>query len=229
MLETFDIKKRMMLVQEMIDRQLKVLKVKSEISDMQSEMGHSERESILRQQMRHIREQLGEGGEDEETEELRERLRQAGLSPEAEKIAKKQLSRLGAMHPQSAEWNLARTYLDWLADLPWAKTTPDHIDIREIRRTLDEDHYGLEKVKRRIVEYAAVRQLRKDKKGPILLFVGPPGVGKTSLSIRPYCLGRCQRRGGSARTPKNLCRSPSRANHSRAETCGNTQSCARAR
>jgi ATP-dependent Lon protease len=180
-LETFDIKKRMMLVQEMIDRQLKVLKVKSEISDMQSEMGHSERESILRQQMRHIREQLGEGGEDEETEELRERLRQAGLSPEAEKIAKKQLSRLGAMHPQSAEWNLARTYLDWLADLPWAKTTPDHIDIREIRRTLDEDHYGLEKVKRRIVEYAAVRQLRKDKKGPILLFVGPPGVGKTSL------------------------------------------------
>ncbi len=180
-LEAFDINQRILLVQEIIDRQLEVLKVKREISDMQDEMGRSERESILRQQMRHIREQLGEGGEDEETEELRERLMRVGLTPEAEKIARKQLSRLGSMHPQSAEWNLTRTYLDWLADLPWAKTTPDRIDVKEIKRTLDEDHYGLQKVKRRIVEYAAVRQLRSDKKGPILLFVGPPGVGKTSL------------------------------------------------
>lgn len=180
-LEAFDVNQRILLVQEIIDRQLEVLKVKREISDMQDEMGRSERESILRQQMRHIREQLGEGGEDEETEELRERLMRVGLTPEAEKIARKQLSRLGSMHPQSAEWNLVRTYLDWLADLPWAKTTPDRIDVKEIKRTLDEDHYGLQKVKRRIVEYAAVRQLRSDKKGPILLFVGPPGVGKTSL------------------------------------------------
>jgi ATP-dependent Lon protease len=180
-LEAFDIKQRMALVQELVNRQLEVLKVKREISDMQNEMGRSERESILRQQMRHIREQLGEGGEDEETEELREKLLRAGLTPDAEKIARKQLSRLGSMHPQSAEWNLTRTYLDWLADLPWAKTTPDRIDVKDIRRTLDEDHYGLEKVKKRIVEYAAVRQLRSDKKGPILLFVGPPGVGKTSL------------------------------------------------
>jgi ATP-dependent Lon protease len=180
-LEAFDVKERVKLVIETISRQLEVLKVKREISDMQQEMGQSERETILRQQMKHIREQLGEGSEDEETEELRERLRRAGLPAEVEKIARKQLSRMASMHPQSAEWNIARTYLDWLADLPWNKTTPDHIEVKEIRRTLDEDHYGLEKVKRRIIEYAAVRQLRADKKGPILLFVGPPGVGKTSL------------------------------------------------
>lgn len=180
-LESFDVKERIRLVLEIISRQLEVLKVKREISNMQTEMGRSEREAILRQQMRHIREQLGEGGEDEETEELRERLLRAGLTKDAEKIARKQLARLGAMHPQSAEWNITRTYLDWLADLPWQKTTPDRIDIKDIQRALDEDHYGLDKVKRRILEYAAVRQLRGDKKGPILLFVGPPGVGKTSL------------------------------------------------
>jgi ATP-dependent Lon protease len=148
---------------------------------MQSEMGNNERETILRQQMKHIREQLGEANEDEETEELRERLRRAGMPPDADKIARKQISRLATMHPQSAEWNITRTYLDWLADLPWSKTTADRIDVKEIRRALDEDHHGLEKVKKRIVEFAAVRQLRADKKGPILLFVGPPGVGKTSL------------------------------------------------
>jgi ATP-dependent Lon protease len=180
-LEAFEVKERIKLVLELINRQLEVLKVKREISDMQNEMGRSEREAILRQQMRHIRDQLGEGGEDEETEELREKLMRVGLTPEAEKIARKQLSRLGSMHPQSAEWNITRTYLDWLSDLPWSKTTPDRIDVKDIQRTLDEDHYGLDKVKRRIVEYAAVRQLRGDKKGPILLFVGPPGVGKTSL------------------------------------------------
>ena len=180
-LEAFEVKERIKLVLELINRQLEVLKVKREISDMQNEMGRSEREAILRQQMRHIRDQLGEGGEDEETEELREKLMRVGLTPDAEKIARKQLSRLGSMHPQSAEWNITRTYLDWLSDLPWSKTTPDRIDVKDIKRTLDEDHYGLEKVKRRIVEYAAVRQLRGDKKGPILLFVGPPGVGKTSL------------------------------------------------
>jgi ATP-dependent Lon protease len=180
-LESFDVKQRVRNVLEMISRQLEVMKVKREISDMQTQLGQSERETILRQQMRHIRDQLGEGGEDEDTEELRERLRVAGLPPDAEKIARKQLSRIAAMHPQSAEWNITRTYLDWLADLPWNKTTPDRVDVKDVRRALDEDHYGLERVKKRIVEYAAVRQLRNDKKGPILLFVGPPGVGKTSL------------------------------------------------
>ncbi len=180
-LEAFDVKERVALVIEVISRQLELLKVKREITDMQQELGQNERETILRQQMKHIREQLGEGGEDEDTEELREKLRRAGLSPEADKVARKQIARMSTMHPQSAEWNIARTYLDWLADLPWAKTTPDRIEVKEVRRVLDEDHHGLEQVKKRIVEYVAVRQLRADKKGPILLFVGPPGVGKTSL------------------------------------------------
>lgn len=180
-LETTNVCDRLELVQQLINRQLEMLKVKHEIADMQNAIGRSEREAILQQQAKHIRTQLGEDTEDEETEELRERLRLAMLPPEAEKIAKKQLARLGNMHPQSAEWNLARTYLDWLADLPWSQTTIDRINIKQIRQILDEDHHGLEKVKRRIVEYAAIRQLRADKKGPILLFVGPPGVGKTSL------------------------------------------------
>ena len=85
------------------------------------------------------------------------------------------------MQPQSAEYQVTRTYVEWLADLPWSRTTPDRVDVREVRRCLDEDHYGLEQVKKRIVEYSAIRQLRRDKKGPILLFVGPAGVGKTSL------------------------------------------------
>jgi len=180
-LESFDIKARVRLVMDLVRRQLELYKVKREISDMQSQLGKNEREAILRQQMRHIREQLGEGGEDDETEALREKLLRAGLSPEAEKVARKQLARLSSMHPQSAEWNITRTYLDWIADLPWSKATPDRIDVKEVRNVLEQDHYGLEKVKKRIVEYAAVRQLRADKKGPILLFVGPPGVGKTSL------------------------------------------------
>ncbi len=180
-LESFDIKDRVRLVIEMVQRQLEVFRVKREISDMQTQLGKNEREAILRQQMRQIRDQLGEGGDDDETEALREKLLRAGLSPEADKVARKQLSRLSSMHPQSAEWNITRTYLDWIADLPWSKTTPDRIDVKEVRRVLEEDHYGLDKIKKRIVEYAAVRQLRADKKGPILLFVGPPGVGKTSL------------------------------------------------
>ena len=181
-LEAFDVKARVRLVLGMVGRQLEVLKVKKEISSMvQEEMGKSQREYILRQQMKAIKEELGEGGDDDEIEELRERLRRAQLGAEAEKIAKKQLLRLSSMQQQSAEFNVTKTYLEWLADLPWSKTTPDRIEVADVRRCLDEDHYGLEKVKKRIVEYVAVRKLRKDKKGPILCFIGPPGVGKTSL------------------------------------------------
>src|SRR3954468_19776441 len=181
-LEAFEVKARVRLVLAMVGRQLEVLKVKKEISSMvQEEMGKSQREYILRQQMKAIKEELGEGGDDDEIEELRERLRRAKLTPEAEKIARKQLLRLSSMQQQSAEFNVTKTYLEWLADLPWAKSTPDRIEVSEVRRCLDEDHYGLEKVKKRIVEYVAIRKLRKDKKGPILCFIGPPGVGKTSL------------------------------------------------
>ena len=148
---------------------------------VQEEMGKSQREYILRQQMKNIKEELGEGGDDDEIEELRERIRLGQVPADVEKVVRKQLSRLRSMAQQSAEFNVTKTYLEWIADLPWSKTTTDRLDVKDVRRCLDEDHLGLEKVKRRIVEYTAVRQLRADKKGPILLFVGPPGVGKTSL------------------------------------------------
>ncbi len=180
-LETFDAKARVRLVSAIIGKQLEMLRVKKEISTMVADEGRSQRELILRQQMRSIKEELGEGGEDDEVEELRERLRLAQLPEDAAKIAKKQLSRLAGMQQQSAEFNVTRTYLEWLSDLPWSKTTNDKLDPKDCRRCLDEDHFGLEKVKKRIVEYMAVRKLRADKKGPILCFVGPPGVGKTSL------------------------------------------------
>ncbi|NUP12154.1 MAG: endopeptidase La [Polyangiaceae bacterium] len=181
-LEAFDVKARVRLVLAMVNRQLEVLRVKKEISHMvQEEMGKSQREYILRQQMKTIREELGEAGDDDEIEELRERIRLANVPPDVEKVARKQLSRLRSMSQQSAEFNVTKTYLEWIADLPWSKSTQDKIDVKDVRRCLDEDHLGLEQVKKRIVEYTAIRQLRADKKGPILLFVGPPGVGKTSL------------------------------------------------
>src|SRR3954463_1517360 len=181
-LEAFDVKTRVRLVLAMVGRQLEVLRVKKEISSMvQEEMGKSQREYILRQQMKSIKEELGERGDDDEIEELRERIRRAKVPPEVEKVAKKQLSRLRSTAQQSAEFNVTKTYLEWIGDLPWSKTTVDKLSVADVRRCLDEDHLGLDKVKKRVVEYSAIRQLRTDKKGPILLFIGPPGVGKTSL------------------------------------------------
>ncbi len=181
-LEAFDVRARVELVLGMVERQLEVLRVKDEISSLvQTELSRSQREYVLRQQMRSIREELGEAAEDDEIEQLRDRIIRAELPLEAERVAKKQLSRLSGMQPQSAEYQVTRTYVEWLSDLPWSRTTPDRIDVRDVQRCLDEDHFGLDRVKRRIVEYCAIRQLRRDKKGPILLFVGPPGVGKTSL------------------------------------------------
>ncbi|AKT39628.1 endopeptidase La [Chondromyces crocatus] len=181
-LEAFDVKARVRLVLAMVGRQLEVLRVKKEISSMvQEEMGKSQREYILRQQMKSIREELGEGGDEDEIDELRERIRRQKVPPEVDKVVRKQISRLRSMAQQSAEFNVTKTYLEWIADLPWSKTTVDRINVEDVRRCLDEDHLGLEKVKKRIVEFTAIRQLRADKKGPILLFIGPPGVGKTSL------------------------------------------------
>ncbi len=180
-LEIFDAKARVRAVAAIVAKQLEVLRVKKEISTMVADEGKSQRELILRQQMKSIREELGEGGDDDEIEELRDRLRQAQLPEEVQKVARKQLARLASMQQQSAEFNVTKTYLEWLADMPWAKSTQDKLDPQDVRRCLDEDHYGLEKVKKRIVEYIAVRKLRADKKGPILCFLGPPGVGKTSL------------------------------------------------
>ena len=180
-LETFIPKARVRAVLAIVNRQLELLRVKKEVSSMIADEGRSQREQILRQQMRTIKEELGEGGEEDEVEELRDRLRAAGLPDEVHKVARKQLGRLAAMQSQSAEYNVTRTYLEWLSDVPWTKSTPDKLDVEDTRRCLDEDHFGLEKVKKRIIEYVAIRKLAGSKKAPILCFIGPPGVGKTSL------------------------------------------------
>lgn len=181
-LEALDVGDRVRLVSKMVERQLEALRVKDEISNLVAEeMTRSQRAYVLRQQMRTIREELGESVDDDEIEQLRERLALAELPEEVERTARKQLSRLAGMQPQSAEFQVTRNYVEWLVDLPWSHSTPDRLDVSEVARCLDEDHWGLERVKRRIVEYSAVRQLRKDNRGPILLFLGPPGVGKTSL------------------------------------------------
>jgi len=145
-------------------------------------MGKNQREYVLRQQLKAIKEELGEDdGDQGDLDGLEERISKANLPSEADSVAKKQLKRLRSMQVGSAEYTVVRTYLDWILDLPWSNSTEDNMDIAEVRKVLDEDHYGLDKVKKRIVEYLAVRKLKKDKKGPILCLLGPPGVGKTSL------------------------------------------------
>jgi ATP-dependent Lon protease len=180
-LETFAPKARVRGVLSIVNRQLELLRVKKEVSSMMADEGKAQREQILRQQMRTIKEELGEVAEEDDLDELRERLRKAGLPDEVQRVARKQLGRMSGMQPQSAEYNVTRSYLEWLADVPWSRSTSDRLDVDETRRCLDEDHHGLEKVKKRVIEYVAVRKLRADKKGPILCFIGPPGVGKTSL------------------------------------------------
>jgi ATP-dependent Lon protease len=182
-LETFDLKNRTRKVLQFLSRQLEVLKVRERINtQVQEEMGRNQREYVLRQQLKAIKEELGElddGGGD--LDEFGEKIAKAKMPEEAEKVAKKQFERLKGMQPSSAEYTVTRTYLEWLVELPWSISTEDHIELPEVRRCLDEDHYDLDKVKKRIVEYMAVRKLKNDKKGPILCLAGPPGVGKTSL------------------------------------------------
>ncbi len=178
-----DVRDRLRRVLDLVGRQAQVHKVKKEISTMvQEEMSRSQREILLRQQMKTIKKELGEAEDDDEIELLRERIARAEMPSEAEKQARKQLVRMRSMSPNGAEYQVCRNYVEWLADLPWGKTTADRLDVGEAKRVLDEDHHGLEKIKRRIVEYIAVRRLKSDIKGPILCFVGPPGVGKTSLA-----------------------------------------------
>ena len=182
-LETFDLKARMRTVLQFLSRQLEVLKVREKINtQVQEEMGRNQREYVLRQQLKAIKEELGEldeaGGD---LDEFKEKVAEAKMPAETEKVALKQLERLKVMQPSSAEYTVTRTYLEWLVELPWSIETEDKLDIQEARNILNADHYDLEKVKKRILEYLAVRKLKSDKKGPILCLLGPPGVGKTSL------------------------------------------------
>jgi ATP-dependent Lon protease len=182
-LEAYDVGQRISIAQKILERHLDTVRVKAEVSNMvETEMSKNQRAYVLRQQLRAIREELGESpDDDDEVEHLRERLALCDLPTEARDAARKQLSRMASMQSQSAEYQVARSYVEWIIDLPWRQSTPEHHSVSEVRRCLDQDHYGLEIVKKRIIEFAAIRALRKDNRSPILLFLGPPGVGKTSL------------------------------------------------
>jgi len=183
LLETVEVKERIRRVLKLLTRQLEILKMRERInSQIKEEMGKNQREYVLRQQLKAIKEELGEDdGDQSDLDGLEDRISKANLPNEAEGVANKQIKRLRNMQVGSAEYTVVRTYLDWILDLPWHVQTPDNLEIASVRKILDDDHYGLEKVKKRILEYLAVRKLKKDKKGPILCLLGPPGVGKTSL------------------------------------------------
>jgi len=182
-LETFDIRERLEKVNLFLTRQIEVLELGSKIqSQVKEGLDKAQREFILREQLKAIQKELGEKDERAlEIEELRTKIKERELPPSAAKEAERELDRLAKMHPAAAEYTVSRTYLDWLLDLPWNVSTEDNLDIEAAQKVLDEDHYNLDKVKTRILEYLAVRKLKADMKGPILCFVGPPGTGKTSL------------------------------------------------
>ncbi|HYY03000.1 MAG TPA: endopeptidase La [Gaiellaceae bacterium] len=183
LLELDDVHARLRETSAILSRELEVFELGSRIqSQVQEEMEKGQREFYLRQQLKAIQEELGEGDpEQAEITELRARFEELDLSEEARKAADRELARLEKLPPVAAEYGVIRTYLDWLVTLPWGKTTPDNLDLDQAKRILDEDHFDLEKVKERILEYLAVSKLKNDLSGPILCFVGPPGVGKTSL------------------------------------------------
>jgi ATP-dependent Lon protease len=183
LLELTNVRDRLKGLTILLNREVEVAETGSRIqSQIQNEMGKVQREYYLREQLKAIQKELGEGDERSgEQEELREKVEKAGMPDEVRAEAERELKRLTKMQPASPEYSIARTYLEWLAELPWNAVTEDRLDIPEARRILDEDHYGLEQIKDRILEHLAVRKLRPEMKGPILCFVGPPGVGKTSL------------------------------------------------
>ncbi len=183
-LEVLDVKGRMREVTRLISHQLEILELGNKIqSQVKEDIDKTQREYYLRQQLKAIRQELGETDEPKvEIEEYRAKVEKKKLPPEAKKEAEREIERLSRMHPSSAEYTVATTYLDWLTALPWNEGTEDNLDIKKAKKILDEDHFGLEKAKKRIVEYLAVRKLKPDSKGPILCFAGPPGTGKTSLA-----------------------------------------------
>jgi len=187
-LEELNVKKRIEKALNLISREIQRIKLGEEIqSEVHDEITKTQREYYLREQMKAIKKELGEDEGSVETKELEDKLKAAKLPEDAEKVAMKELDRLSRIPTQSPEYNVSRTYIEWLSDLPWSESTDDRIDLKEAMKILDDDHYGLDKVKERIIEYLAVRNLKQKKdpdgrvRGPILCFGGPPGVGKTSL------------------------------------------------
>jgi ATP-dependent Lon protease len=183
LLETFDLRRRLDKVLALLGKRVEILRLSKEIGDKtKKEFDERQREHVLREQMRQIQKELGEGEDTAaEMEELRKAVDEAGMPEEVLKHTKKELKRLERMNENGGEYSMLRTWLEWMVELPWKDDGQHGIDISEARRVLDEDHYGLEKIKRRILEYLAVRKLNPEGKSPILCFVGPPGVGKTSL------------------------------------------------
>src|SRR3954465_13279877 len=183
-LSTLDVRARMDALNRILIKELEVLELGSRIqSQVQSEVGKNQREYFLREQMKAIQKELGEGDEQaKEIDELRAKIEAAGMPDAVKKEALRELDRLSKMPVAAAEYTVSRTYVDWLVALPWSKRTEDSIDLKHTKTVLDADHSGLEKVKDRVLEYLAVRKLNPDVKGPILCFLGPPGVGKTSLA-----------------------------------------------
>ena len=182
-LGTLDVRQRLEKLIVILSREIELLELGHKIqSQVQTELNKNQREYYLRQQLKAIQKELGEGDpRSSEIEDIEKKIESANLPEDARKAADKELERLRMIPPESAEHTVVRTYLDWLVALPWSISTEDNLDIKNARNTLDEDHYDLEKVKERILEFLAVRKLKQDTKGPILCFVGPPGTGKTSL------------------------------------------------
>ncbi|MFH0822803.1 MAG: endopeptidase La, partial [Pseudomonadota bacterium] len=182
-LEVIDPVERLSKVNDFLSKELELSAMQAKIqTQAKEEMGRTHREYFLREQLKAIQSELGEIDEKtKELDEFRDKIAKAKMPKDVKTEAEKQLSRLGQMHPDAAEASIIRTYLDWMVEVPWSKSTRDRLDIKHAKKILDEDHYNLEKVKDRILEYLGVRKLNKDMKGPILCFVGPPGVGKTSL------------------------------------------------
>ncbi|MDW8283440.1 MAG: endopeptidase La [Myxococcales bacterium] len=182
LLQELNIRRRLELTLQQVQRRIEVIRLKERIDgQVREEMSRQQREAVLRQSLKAIQEELGEGRQDDDLEQFEERIAKAGMPPEVEKVARRQLARIRQMVPAAPEYTVQRTYLEWLCDLPWSRRTEDRIDLQEARTILEEDHHGLDKVKKRFLEYLAVRKLAPHKKGPILCLVGPPGVGKTSL------------------------------------------------
>jgi len=182
-LEVTDSVERLLKVNDLLSREVDLSSMQAKIqSNVRDEIAKSQRDYFLREQVRAIHKELGESDEKAlEVEEYQKKIKQAEMTKEAETEALKQLKRIEQMHPDSAESSIVRTYLDWLVEMPWSKSSKDDINIKEAEKVLDSDHYGLKKIKERILEYLSVRKLNPKMKGPILCFVGPPGVGKTSL------------------------------------------------